>query len=207
MLEIKYSYKNVLFVFLISLLYSILRYNIVKGVEWIHLPLYVFNKSISLSAVILIALSVYAGRKSADEQYKTRAMRFGWIGFQLIIVHVFMSFALLSEQYYGKFYTSEALNLTGELSLLFGILAFVLLIIYSINAALVRYGVDPFHPGINNAFLRSSAIFLIAAHLFVMGFKGWLDVSAWPGNLLPISLIAFIIILITILMGFIRKNP
>lgn len=205
MTQVKNIYKNVIFVFFISLVYSVLRYNIIKGIEWIHLPLYVSNKAISLSAVILMALSVIAGRKAANsEEHKILAMRYGWIGFQFIVVHVFISFTLLSEVYFGKFYQAGSLNLTGELSLLFGILAFILLLIYSINAALQRWGVEPFHPGISNSLLRSTAIILIAGHLLVMGFKGWLNVPGWPGNMFPISLIAFIIVLIIILIGFIR---
>jgi hypothetical protein len=30
-----------------------------------------------------------------------------------------------------------------------------------------------------------------AAHLFFMGYEGWLKPSGWPGGLAPISLVSF----------------
>jgi len=203
--KVKSIYKNVIIVLIISFLYSILRYNIIKDVEWAHFPLFIFNKAISLSAVILMVMSVISGRKAINsERYKILAMRYGWVGFQFVVLHVIISLTLLNADYYNKFFQSGRLNFTGELSLLLGIGAFVLLVIYSINAALQRWGVEPFHPGINNNFIRSTAVILIGAHLFVMGIKGWIDILSWPGGLLPISLLGFIMILLIILMGFVR---
>ena len=200
--KVKSIYKNVGIVLAVSLLYAVLRYNIIKGVEWRHLPLYVFNKALALSAVTLMVMSVIKGRKaSADERYKILAMRYGWIGFQFIILHVIMSLALLKQSYYAKFFQSGTLTFGAELSLLLGITAFVLLLIYSINAALQRWGVEPFHPGVSNNLLRTTALILIAGHLAVMGFKGWFDTAAWPGGLPPITLLGFIIVLLVILIG------
>ena len=47
-------------VFLFSLIYAVLRYNVFKGVPWIDFPTYVFNKVLSLSALILFVLNHFA---------------------------------------------------------------------------------------------------------------------------------------------------
>ncbi len=204
--DVKKIYKNVIILFLLSLLYSILRYNIFKGIAWSQLPLFIVNKAVSLSAVLLMATSLFAGRKiSVDERYKELAMRYGWAGFQFIVVHTLLSLILLNPGYYEKFYQTGRLTFKAELFLLFGVMAFVLLVIYSINAALQRWGVEPFHPGVANSSIRTAAVIFIAGHLFVMGFNGWFNIAYWPGSLPPITLIAFIVIFIILSAGFIKR--
>ena len=34
------------------LAYAVLRYNVFKGVEWMHLPLYIINKSVALAGIL-----------------------------------------------------------------------------------------------------------------------------------------------------------
>ena len=42
--------------------YAILRYHILRDVEWSHFPLYIFNKAVSLAAVFVVACSYLVGR-------------------------------------------------------------------------------------------------------------------------------------------------
>ena len=44
------------------------------------------------------------------------------------------------------------------------------------------------------------AFFFVLLHVAVMGFEGWLTPGTWPGKLLPISLISFIIISLALLV-------
>ena len=60
------SYRLVFFVFAFSLVYSVLRYHIFKGVGWEHLPLFIVNKVMALTGVLLITLSVFARRKQKE---------------------------------------------------------------------------------------------------------------------------------------------
>ncbi|MBI2145037.1 hypothetical protein HYU18_01805, partial [Candidatus Woesearchaeota archaeon] len=92
------------------------------------------------------------------------------------------------------------LNLTGELSMLFGILAFFIFFavalasIPSIGAALDERKWK--------AVQRAGylALALVLLHVFVMGIEGWLKPSGWPGGLLPISLVASVVIAFTLLV-------
>ena len=52
----------ILFLWAGCLFYAVVRYNVFKGVEWIHLPLYVVNKSFALSGVTFVALSYLVGK-------------------------------------------------------------------------------------------------------------------------------------------------
>ena len=41
---------------------------------------------------------------------------------------------------------------------------------------------------------------LVAVHLFVLGVKGWTTPSKWPSGLVPISLLAFVIALVPLVV-------
>src|SRR3989338_5522076 len=117
-------------ILLVVFAYAVIRYNVIKGVPWVELPLYISNKAISLSAVMFIALS-YALGSLARFWPKTfvpaLSMRkfFGLLGFGLAALHGLISLLIFTPAYYPKFFLgSGKLNLVGELSMLFGILAF-----------------------------------------------------------------------------------
>jgi len=44
------------------------------------------------------------------------------------------------------------------------------------------------------------AFILVMLHVVFMGYRGWLQPQDWPGGLLPISLISFIFIVLTLLL-------
>ncbi len=55
--------------------YAILRYNIFKGVEWTHFPLYIMNKILAFSGFLLLVLSLAlepAYRKQGAAWFATR---------------------------------------------------------------------------------------------------------------------------------------
>ena len=49
-------------VFGISLVYSIIRYHLAGDELWRHLPLFIFNKTTSIAAVVFIACSYLIGK-------------------------------------------------------------------------------------------------------------------------------------------------
>jgi len=74
-----------------------------------------------------------------------------------------------------------------------GILSFVVLWGYNMSfQTQLREDKAFIHFITSRNFLLLSGLFGLA-HLFFMGFKGWLNPSAWPGGLPPISLIGFVI--------------
>lgn len=159
-------------------LYAILRYNLFGPVELGHIPVYILNKSISLSAVIAMFIAAWLS-------YRQQAQRIRWWGtaaFHLTALHIILSVTILTEDYFGKFFGESGMNLTGELTVLTGVLA--------------AYGfIVPrslFRSQASFRAIKGLAYLLVIAHLIVMGVIGWLKPGDWHGRLPPISLIGFL---------------
>lgn len=196
----------------LSLSYAILRYNIFKGVEWAHFPLYIVNKAFSLSAVICIAMSYVIGKliqvHREDREKRIGLVKFlGLIGFSLAAMHGLMSLTLFSPVYYEKFFLETGkLTFEGELSFLFGVLSLWCLTIPAITSL-------PFmDQHLGRARWRQmqqmgyAALALNAGHVFAMGFAGWLDTASWPGGLPPITMLGFVFSVLAILTKMIHST-
>jgi DMSO/TMAO reductase YedYZ heme-binding membrane subunit len=186
-------------VLLAALAYAVLRYNVIKGTPFTHLPLLISNKAIALASVALIAAAYALGPLSRwwpriFERCRPLRKQLGLLGFGLAAVHGIASLLLFSPANYPKFFAADgSLNLTGELSMLFGVLGFFVFAIVAITSL----------PGMENVMspkrwrlvqrLGYPALLLVLGHVLVMGLEGWLKPAGWPGGLLPISLVAFII--------------
>ncbi len=189
----------------VTLAYAIVRYNVIKGVPWQQLPLFISNKAIALAAVVFIALSYDFGPlarfwpKVFVPELSTRKF-FGLLGFGLAAVHSIVSLLLFNSAYYPRFFAQAGkLNLTGELSMLFGVIAFSIFSIIAVTSIpSVEKSIDSKRWQALQR-LGYFAFFLVMLHVFVMGLEGWLKPSGWPGGLLPISLIAFIVIAFSLL--------
>ena len=190
----------------VPLIYAIVRYHVFQGVEFSQFPLFVGNKAFSLAAVFLIAASYLIGKSSklfgGDAGKRLILIKFcGLMGFSLAAIHALMALLIVSPHYYPKFFSEGGrMNLTGELSLLFGVLALWCLSITAITSLPFMYeaiGADRWYRGQRMGYL---ALMLVAAHVAVMGFSGWLKPADWPGHLPPISLVAFIAALIPLLI-------
>ena len=193
-------------IFLAVFAYAVIRYNVIKGTPWIELPLFISNKAISLSAVVFIALS-YALGSLARFWPKTfvpaLSMRkfFGLLGFGLAALHGLISLLIFTPAYYPKFFLgSGKLNLVGELSMLFGILAFF--VFASVAISSIPAVAKSMEPERWRAVQRLGylGLILVFFHVFVMGLAGWLKPGGWPGGLLPISLVAAIVIAFALLV-------
>ena len=186
------------------LLYAIVRYNVFKGVEWIHLPLYIVNKSFALSGVIFVALSYLVGKlfdPCPGDARRRRAMAkfFGLTGFALIAMHIFMGFVMLSPAYYEKFFhESGKMNLTGEMTFLFGVLAIGCLFFPAVTTLPHMYEALGGPRWLRAQRMGYWALALACGHTFAMGWKGWFDLSTWPGSLPPITLLGFLAALLAV---------
>lgn len=187
-----------------SLVYAIVRYHVFKGVEWIHLPLYVANKAISLSSVILISASYLVGRRlrriEADRERQMLLVKLlGLSGFSLAAIHSLLSLALLSPHYYEKFFGDGKMNLVGELSMLFGAFSlFLFTVVACCSLPNVRESMG------ENRWRRLQrmgyvGLLLVSGHLLAMGLSGWLTPREWPGWLPPVSMVAFVAALAALL--------
>ncbi len=184
-------------VLVFSLLYAIVRYHIAGPVPWKDFPFFILNKGISLGAFILLAMNFGLGplnnlgvKVSAGWLNARKAL--GMTGFLLVLIHALMSFMLFSPAVYGQFFEQDGtLTLISGLSMLGGILAFVVLWGYNLSFQT--------HLREDKAFIQfiTSRKFLLVAltlggfHLFFMGYEGWLAPGGWNGGMPPVSLVAF----------------
>jgi len=187
------------FVCAFSIGYGILRYHIVGTVPWKDVPFFTLNKGLSLAAYILLIFNFSFGPLSnlgvkVPEGFLNARKTLGMTGFLLAIVHVFMSFLLFNPAVYPNFFDQNGtLTFIAGMSMLGGILSFVVLWGYNMSfQTQLREDKAFIHFITSRNFLLLSGLFGLA-HLFFMGFKGWLNPSAWPGGLPPISLIGFVI--------------
>ncbi|MBI2051785.1 ferric reductase-like transmembrane domain-containing protein [Candidatus Roizmanbacteria bacterium] len=195
--------------FLFFLTYAYVRYIVIKGESAANLPLYLSNKAIALASVVLIGLSFLLGSlaKFWPKKFeKTLYLRkyFGVSGFAAASFHAISSLILFTPSYYPKLFSAEGkLTLSGELSMVSGILA---LFIFSAAAVTSLPSVEESMSKRQWFLIQRTgylAFFLVMLHVFFMGIQGWLTPAKWPGGLLPLSLIAFVLIAIVLIMKFV----
>ena len=173
-------------ILLSTTIYSLIRYTLFAQVAPMHIPVYLLNKSVSMAAAIFLLAAAWNRANGNAEK-----MRFwGAASFHAALVHVLLSLSILNSAYFPKFFNTDKMNLTGELSILFGVLAAYCYIC-------IRIG-NPARKGSGNLQLLSSLF--LAGHLIVMGYAGWRTVSGWPGFMPPISLISFICAFLSLLL-------
>jgi hypothetical protein len=184
------------FAMIFGLAYAILRYHIAGPVPWKDFPFFILNKGISLSAFILLTCNFSFGPLNnlgvrVPEGWLNARKAMGMTGFLLVLIHALMSFLLFRSSVYGKFFeTDGTLTLLAGLSMLGGILAFVVLWAYNLSFQTFLREDRAFIGFITSRKFLLFALLLGAVHLFFMGYEGWLKPSGWHGGLPPISLVA-----------------
>ena len=177
--------------------YAILRYHIFGPVLWKDFPFFILNKGISLGAFILLTFNFSFGPLNnlgvkVPEGCLNARKALGMSGFLLVLIHALMSFMLFNPNVYGNFFEGDGtLTLLAGLSMLGGVLAFVVLWAYNISFQTHLREDKAFIRFITSRKFLLAAMILGAAHLFFMGYKGWLNPSGWHGGLPPISLVSF----------------
>jgi len=199
----------VLIIFAVTLGYSIIRYNIVRNVPFENIPLFIANKAVALTATILIGLSFLLGPLSrfwpkmfTHHLYLRKYL--GISGFAIAALHALMSLLLFSPAYYPKFFLpSGKMNLIGESSMLFGILAFLIFLAISLTS------LPQIEKLLNSQQWKSIqrlgylAYVLVLFHVVIMGWAGWWKPESWKFGLASISLISALIIIFVLLMRII----
>lgn len=176
--------RNTVFLFILCLLYAVLRYVIFGPYHWTDLPVYVVNKAVAFTLVIVILKGSVSLLKHRQELFKLYMQMVSL----LAIIHILMIISLLSLDYYPKLSSNSGLNIKGSLTLLTGILTAA----YMFNK-LVR---------IRNAIIA----LMIMAHLFVTGYSGWIKPDSWHGFMPPITLICFLVLIFIIIFHITANN-
>jgi hypothetical protein len=116
----------------------------------------------------------------------------GMTGFLLVLIHALISFLLFSPSVYGKFFEADGtLTLLAGLSMLGGVLAFVVLWGYNMSFQTFLREDKAFIQYITSRKFLLFALLLGGVHLIFMGYEGWLNPAGWHGGLPPVSLVAF----------------
>jgi DMSO/TMAO reductase YedYZ heme-binding membrane subunit len=124
---------------LLSIGYAILRYHIVGTVPWKDFPFFIFNKGISLAAFILLSFNFSVGPLNnigikVSEGWLNARKALGMTGFLLVLIHALISFMLFKPEIFAKFFEENgSLTLFAGLSMLGGILSFVVLWAYNLS--------------------------------------------------------------------------
>lgn len=195
-----------LLVFGLSFLYAFVRYNLVRSVPFDNIPLFIANKAVALSATILIGLSFLLGplarfwpNQFAPHLYLRKHL--GVLGFGVAALHSLTSLVLLNSAYYPKFFSASGrMNLMGETSMLFGILAFLVFAVISITS------LPPIEKHMHQdqwkfvQRLGYLAYIFVLLHVAVMGFQGWFKPESWQFGLASISLISAMFIIFVLAM-------
>jgi DMSO/TMAO reductase YedYZ heme-binding membrane subunit len=182
-------------VFLTVLAYAVVRYVIVGPVAPSQVPVFIVNKALAVTAIVLVAMALAVGplvrMRLVDSSWMTARKSFGVHGFVIAALHTVLTIATLSPVRYGKLHDPAGmLTLEGGLVVLGGVLALAMLVVPAItSAALVRKSMSP------EAWQRAQRLGLAAlaigfAHVAVLGWRSWLAPQTWPGGLPPLTAIA-----------------
>ena len=105
-----------------------------------------------------------------------------------------MSFMLFSPTVYAKFFTADGtLTLLAGLSMLGGVLSFVVLWAYNLSFQTFLREDKLFIQFITSRTFLLWALLLGGAHLVFMGYEGWMNPAGWHGGIPPVSLVAIAI--------------
>jgi len=184
--------KQLLLALFFTSVYAIVRYAGFGNVPLIHIPVYIMNKAISMTAaesLFMASLALVRADKIAVRFWSNAAL-------QLVFVHVFLSLGILSKGYYGTFFEGDKMSLTGELVLLTGALG--VYCFWRLQAA-------DLNPELRRT-LKILLCALVAGHLFTMGYDGWLQVKRWNGGLPPITLLSFLLVVPSLLVTLWSKG-
>jgi hypothetical protein len=126
-------------VLVLSISYAVLRYHLAGPVPWKDFPFFILNKGLSLAAFVLIACNFGFGPlrnigAPLPESWLAARKAVGMTGFLLVLIHALMSFLLFKPAVYGNFFAADGtLTLLAGLSMLAGVLAFVVLWAYNLS--------------------------------------------------------------------------
>ena len=206
------SISVILIVSLLSIAYTILRYHILGTTPWSQFPLYILNKGLSLTGFILLGINFSLGPLNnigagIGEKWLSIRPSLGVSSFLFIFTHLFLSLILLNPANYQKFFHENgSFTTNGGLSMLAGVIAFLFLWLYTVSFQTFLREDKGFIKFITSRKVILVAMVFTAAHIFFMGYQGWLTPQNWPGGLPPITLVSFIIFIIAYITNLIGRK-
>ena len=188
------------------LTYAVVRYHFAGNVPWRYFPAFILNKATSLAAVFFIASSYLIGKTirwyDDDKRLRLVVIKFcGLMGFSLAAIHAVLSLSIWTPAYFAKYFDDIGrLNLQGELGMATGVTA----LFFLSSPAITTLPMMPKALG-GQRWKRAQrmgyvSLILVSAHLFVLGLKGWLKPQGWYAWMPPISLVAFVVAVVPLVV-------
>lgn len=158
--------------------YATLRYNVFKGVPWSDWPVYVVNKVLALSSLLLLLLwAVRVRRRTGVSQADLLS-----VAGRFVLAHAGLSLAILSPGYFPSFFLATKLTWQAGLSVLVGVMA----------ATGLRFSSRPDASRRRATTTLGVVAFMAGLHAALFGYASWSAPGSWPGFMVPITLIAFV---------------
>ena len=183
-----------------TFVYACTRYVHQGPIDPRHIPLYVTNKAVSWSAVVLIGIAMSLGplaqlAPTRFGQWVWYRKSIGLSGAALTCAHLLLSLPIFNMFYYTAFFNIDGtLKFTTELSFLAGAVAFVLLLVpVFISIPNVQHSLS----GRLWLHLQSwnlAVLLLTFGHVAWLGWEGWLKPETWYGGMPPITLLCCLFI-------------
>lgn len=177
-----------LFVFCISLIYAVMRYNVFGLVPYEDIPLFITNKAFALAAVILLLIN--AIRTDSDTRILNQQIK------MFILMHVILSFFVFTPAYFPEYFNNGKILTQPAMMLLAGIYSFISF--YTMSQ--VKEHKDVAQESLFKQHIKIFTLIGLLVHIFLRGISGWLRPEIWPFGILPVSLIAFVAVLVVTLL-------
>jgi DMSO/TMAO reductase YedYZ heme-binding membrane subunit len=182
--------------------YATLRYVVFGPVDPAHIPLYVLNKSVAWSALVLLGVALSAGPLA-----RIRPHRFvrllacrkscGLFGFVLATGHVVLSLPILTPAYYPSFFSrSSEFTALAEITMAAGVWSWLMLApaaVTSLPALEQAMAPEAWRRSQRWAVWAQGAVLI---HL-LYGVRNW-DPRIWYGGMPPITLICVLTVAVVL---------
>lgn len=186
-----------IFIYLLFFLYALVRHSALLEAGLEHIYVYIANKALAISGLTYLA-TAFLLRYFLKNDPQTAAKYFGNTSFYALLVHGLMSFRMLSPEYFQNLYAGSEMNIYGELTWIFGVIALSILTIYF----MAKQGSGKFKIPSS---VKYVLLFIVFLHVTSHGIKDWFSPAVW-NRMPPISLLSAIIAIVASILLILKKK-
>jgi hypothetical protein len=188
------SMLKIIIVYTFSVAYAVVRYVVFNPENIDNLPVFVFNKGISMAAAFCFTLAFYSRWRARIPDRIGGAGAWFRAGIFGVFAHVPLSLAILNPEYFPEFYADGRLRFGGESVVFFGAVTLGGIYLLSKTDSILKH----------RWILSLATMAALLSHTLSMGIARGLNIDSRHGFLPPMWLLSMIGIALGI--GFILKN-
>lgn len=175
--------RPIVILYILGIAYSIIRYVAFAPQNLEHLPVFIVNKGVSMSAALCFAVAFFQQLRRmrgativSEPAWWFRAGIFG------AIVHIPISLAILRPEYFKEFFLEGRLSFAGEMVFLFG----------GLTAGLIFLLHRPTMAAMTRWWLSLGAMLTLLTHVLAMGYCRGLNINISHAYMPPMWLLSAI---------------